>query len=237
MKRAFLTAVAATAMLAGGMTALGAAPAATAAKAKDWTRVVVATPEGGFRVGNPDAAVKLVEYGSLTCDHCANFAKEGVPQLLANYVKGGRVSFEFRNFIRDPADLTAALLSRCAGTDDFFALTDHYFETQAEWLGRFRALSEEQATAINALPMGEKLSRFAAVGGLDAMAAKAGVTPAKAKQCLADEAAVERLVQMRGVAVEKHQLQGTPTFVINGKTAEGAHNWAALEPLLGGSGG
>ena len=41
---------------------------------KAWTDVVKATPEGGMVMGNPAAPIKLVEYGSLSCPHCAKFA-------------------------------------------------------------------------------------------------------------------------------------------------------------------
>jgi protein-disulfide isomerase len=33
----------------------------------DWSTVTVATSAGGFMMGNPDAKVKLIEYGSMTC--------------------------------------------------------------------------------------------------------------------------------------------------------------------------
>ena len=209
-----------------------AVPAAQAEAAKDWTKVVAKTAEGGFRVGNPDAAMKLVEYGSLTCDHCAHFAEEAMPELLGQYVKSGRVSFEFRNFVRDPADLTASLLSRCAGPDDFFALTHQYFESQPQWFGQLQAMSEAEKEAINALPPTERLARFASMVGLDATAAEAGVSDAEAKQCLASQGSIGQLVEMGKTAVEKHQIKGTPSFMINGKTLENVHTWAALEPHL-----
>ena len=44
----------------------GSTPAAAAAQ-RDWTKAVEATPDGGFRIGNPNAPIKLVEYASLTC--------------------------------------------------------------------------------------------------------------------------------------------------------------------------
>ncbi|HEY9552756.1 thioredoxin domain-containing protein [Allosphingosinicella sp.] len=232
MKRTLALLFAAAALPLG----IAAVPAAQAEAAKDWTKTVARTPEGGFRVGNPDAPVKLVEYGSLTCDHCAHFAEEATPKLLGQYVRSGRVSFEFRNFIRDPADLTASLLSRCAGPDDFFALTDRYFDSQAQWYGKLQSMSEADAKAINALAPAERLARFAAIAGLDATAAKAGVPAAQAKQCLTNEASIEQLVQMGRTAVEKHQIKGTPSFMINGKTLENVHNWAALEPLLAAGG-
>ena len=43
----------------------------------DWSTVVSKTPEGGFVMGNPNAKVKLVEFGSLTCPHCAEFEEQG----------------------------------------------------------------------------------------------------------------------------------------------------------------
>ena len=49
-------------------------PAAPAAKPADWLSVVVSTPQGGFRQGNPNAKVKLLEFGALTCHYCSAFA-------------------------------------------------------------------------------------------------------------------------------------------------------------------
>lgn len=232
MKRALLLGAAAMVVTIGVAAALPAAPARAAAAARDWTRTVVATPEGGFRMGNPNAAVKLVEYGSLTCNHCAHFAAEGEPRLLAKYVQTGKVSFEFRNFVRDPYDLTAALLSRCAGPAGFFALTRAYMTTQPQWIAKYTAMDEAQMAALNALPEAQRPWRIATIGGLSNMAAKAGVPAMKARQCVNDAAGVKKLVEMRQAAVKNHQVAGTPTFIVNGRTVE-AHDWGALEPLLG----
>ncbi|MFL6743720.1 MAG: thioredoxin domain-containing protein, partial [Sphingomicrobium sp.] len=99
----------------------------------DWTQTVVATPEGGMLMGNPNAKVKLVEYGSLTCPHCRAFDEEGVPALLGKYVKSGQVSWEFRNYVRDAADLTAALIARCNGAKGFFPLVRALYHDQPFW--------------------------------------------------------------------------------------------------------
>src|SRR5690242_5317628 len=79
----------------------------------DWTQVVMATPDGGFRMGNPNAKVKLIEYGSMTCPHCREFDEKGAAPLMNQYVKTGQVSWEFRNYVRDAFDLTASLITRC----------------------------------------------------------------------------------------------------------------------------
>lgn len=208
-----------------------AAPSAAQQAQRDWTRQVAATAEGGFRMGNPDAPLKLVEYGSLTCDHCATFAREGMPGLMP-LVRSGRLSFEFRNFVRDPVDLTAAALSRCAGPAQFFPLTDRLFASQGQWLGRYQAMTDAQASALSELAPGARMARLAAIGGLDAAAAGHGLPAAKAQACLADEAGLKRLAEMRRVASEKHQIQGTPSFLLNGRTLTDVHHWGALQPLL-----
>lgn len=230
--------LAGTAAALAAAASLGAAPkpAAKAAASQDWTRTVAETPEGGFRVGNPNAPVKLVEYGSLTCSHCAHFSDEAVPQLLAGPVKSGKVSFEFRNFVRDPVDMTGALLSHCAGTANYFALTHSIFASFESWSKRVDAMTEAQAKEINALPPAERLAKVASLVGFDTLAAKAGLPAAKAKQCLADQTRLERLAKVNQAATSQHNLQGTPTFLVNGKVVE-AYDWATLQPLLTTPGG
>ncbi|QPQ54814.1 thioredoxin domain-containing protein [Allosphingosinicella flava] len=207
------------------------AQAPKAAAARDWSRAVAATPEGGFRVGNPNATVKVVEYGSLTCGHCAHFAEEGYPKLLQDYVKTGRVSFEFRNYIRDPFDAVAALLSRCAGTGDYFAATDAMFAAQSQWIGKLQALPAAERQRMVQLSPAEGFPQIAAASGLAPIAAKHGVTAAKAKTCLTDRARLETLLTLRQKAIETYNLEYTPTFLINGKKVD-ADGWARLEPLL-----
>ena len=52
----------------------------------DWTQMVSETPQGGFVMGNPNAPVKLIEFGSLTCPHCAEFSEQGAPVIVSKYV-------------------------------------------------------------------------------------------------------------------------------------------------------
>lgn len=216
------------AALAFGGASAQAAPQTKAAAARDWTKSVVATPEGGFRMGNPNAPLKLLEFGSLTCGHCAHFAEEGMPQLLSKYVKSGRVSFEYRNFVRNPYDLAGSLLGQCAGPGSFFPLTHQIFATQQEWMTKVKP----HVQAIGALPESQRVPRIATVTGLDAMAANAGVPAARAKQCLNDTRGIGKLLEIRKQAVDTYKLEGTPTFILNGKNT-GVADWVSLQPLLG----
>lgn len=231
--------VAALLILAAPALAQAAAPpkgpagksVARPAAARDWSQVVMATPEGGFRMGNPNAPVKLVEFGSLTCNHCADFAAQGAPILIRDYVKRGTVSFEFRNLVRDAFDLTAALLSTCTGPRSFFPITDELFATQQGWLGKFGALSQADMQGLEQMDQTARMQRLASIGGLDALAGKFGLPPARVQACLADSKRLEQLMEIRRVAFNQYKLEGTPTFLVNGATI-GSANWAQLESHL-----
>jgi protein-disulfide isomerase len=232
----WILAAAAVAALGSAGPAASQAKKAPAAAQRDWSRAVAATPEGGYRVGNPNAATKVIEYGSLTCGHCAHFAAEGFPTLLQNHVKTGRVSFEFRNYVRDPLDAVGALLSRCAGAKDYFAVTDAMFEGQGSWVGKMRALPAAERNRLLELPPAEGFPQLAAATGLLDYAAKGGVSGAEAKTCLTSKAGLDQLLALRKGALDQYQLEYTPTFIVNGKKVA-ASDWAALEPLLGKPGG
>jgi protein-disulfide isomerase len=212
-------------------TAAAGAPSARGEAARDWTRTIAATAEGGYRMGNPDAPVKLVEYVSLTCPTCAAFAREGMPPLRRDYVGAGRVSIEYRNFFLNPYDATAAVLSRCAPAAEYFALTDAILAAQPEWTGRLADLERTELEALSSLPYAQRMGRIAALSGLDRIAARHGVNEEAARACFADEPGLRRLVEMRQVA-EGMGVQGTPSFLVNGRLVS-AYTWSALAPLLG----
>jgi protein-disulfide isomerase len=200
-----------------------------ASAARDWSKIVVATPQGGFRMGNPAARVKVVEYGSLTCPHCAAFSRTGEQPFIHNYVKGGRVSYEYRNFVLNNVDVVASLLARCAGPG-FFRVADKFYATQDQWLAKATAMTAADRARINALPDNRKLGHVADLLGLTGIAATAGLVPARGKLCLADKAGVTRLGQIYQAGA-KLGVEGTPTFFINGAKAD-VNTWPSLEPLI-----
>ena len=75
----------------------------------------------------------MVEYGSLTCPHCAAFSREIFPELKKDYIATGRVRFIFREFSRNSLDVAAFLLARCVGDDKAFAAVELLFAAQDKW--------------------------------------------------------------------------------------------------------
>ena len=227
MKRIALTLLFAATLVPAAATT--PASAKVAAK-RDWSKAVVLTPEGGFRIGNPAAPVKLVEYGSLACPHCRHFEETGFKPLVQFYVRTGRVSYEFRNLLINGPDISVSLLTRCSGTGKFFPMSQRVFATQHDWMKKIEDMSDADKAALDKMTDQQRVIRYAEIAGMMPVAAQFGVTPARARQCLADPKGLKRLLDMTQAAISKN-IQHTPTFFINGKMIEGA-TWESLEPQL-----
>lgn len=204
----------------------GAGKAATA----DWTRTVVQTPEGGFRMGNPDAKVKLVEFASLTCSHCRDFHKES-GTLKTNYIKSGQVSLEYRPFMLNIYDFAATKLAICEGPERFFTWTNELYGNAEAWITPFTKLTEADINPLRSLPPAEQIKGLAQAGKLNEFAKARGLPGAKFDACMADAASFEALTKRQQAAVDTYQVQGTPTFLLNGKKIEGT-TWAQIEPQI-----
>lgn len=203
-----------------------AAPAGT-----EWAQTVSQTPAGGYIMGNPDAPIKLVEFASLTCGHCADFSAEAFEDIRDNYVNTGRVSFELRNFVRDPMDLTTAMLTRCGADTSFFALTEQAMANQANMFEKAQAMGEERYTAILAMPDAERYKALAEQVGLIEFFGQRGLSRDQANTCLANVEAANALANNTGTATQEYDLTGTPTFLINNQKVDFT-GWAELETKL-----
>jgi protein-disulfide isomerase len=213
-----------------------AAPATTSAVAapagQNWTEVVAATPEGGFRMGNPDAKVKLVEFASLTCPHCAEFHESAAATIKSKYVASGNVSYEYRNFVLNGPDYAATVLARCQGAGAFFGLLDAFYRDQRGWTEPFSSLSKADQESLTGLSEEKAIARLAELGGMADYVKLRGIPRAKFDQCLADPAQLKAVNDLRNQAVNQYKLTGTPSFIINGTVQEGVFTWADLEPKL-----
>ena len=199
-----------------------------------WADVVNATAAGGVMMGNPNAKVKLIEIGSLSCPHCKAFEEEGVPTLVDNYVKTGKVSWEFRPFlIHGPVDMAADLVARCNGIKTFFPMVKALYNDQAIWMGRLEAAPPEKVNEIQNLPTKQAFVAMANLLGLQDWAAARGVPQAKSNQCLTDQKMIDQEVQVvSDVNNDYPDFTGTPGFVINGKLVKDAASWDKVKPAL-----
>jgi protein-disulfide isomerase len=228
--RAFVTpARRRSAMIVASLVALGCATVAVAQARSAWLSTFTLSSVGGHIIGNPAAATKVVEYASYTCGHCADFEASDAPVLKSSYVANGKTSFEIRNLVRDPLDLTAAMLARCGGKGRFFGNHKHLMATQGQWAdgAKLSAASEARLEADDLV--GFMQGAYSELGLNTIMQAR-GVTAAQAKLCLADSKALDQVLGMTEEAGKKG-VTGTPSFTVNGKLVDG-HNLASLRPHL-----
>ena len=198
---------------------------------KAWGDVVVKTEQGGYLMGNPDAPIKLVEYGSLTCPHCAEFSEKSAAPLRDEFVASGRVSFEFRNFIRDAIDITAAQLTRCGAPESFFALTEQTFANQAAMFQTVQAAGQPAyEAAMNAAPDKRGVA-LGQITGLTEFFAARGIAKDQGNTCLANAAEATALAERTQKQGDEFNISGTPTFLINGASFEG-NTWEVVKAQL-----
>ena len=215
-----------------GATPTGESVAAVAPPAgTSWSQTVAETPDGYFLMGNPAAKVKLVEFGYYTCSHCKDFTAEASEEIN-KLVDTGKMSFEFRPYVRDPIDISTALLARCGGKDIYYPLSEQFFANQTAMFDKAQAMGDERYQAVMSAPPVERFGQLANALGLVEFAQQRGISADQAKQCLADTAAAEKLAKGVETANSQYQITGTPSFLINGVLVDNAANWASLQPKL-----
>ena len=203
--------VAAAVVLALGL----AASVAAAAEAPqpdgqvDMAKVLQPGPLPDLSMGDPNG-VAIVEYGSLTCPHCAAFADEVLPQLKSAYIDTGKVRYIFREYARNQLDVAAYLLERCIGDDKSLAAIGLLFKSQDKW-----AFVDKPLEALIAAMRPTGLTPRQGDGvpqGSGEGQCSSSTSPRQANDLL--------------------KMQGTPTFVIDGKIYGGELTFDQLKTIL-----
>jgi protein-disulfide isomerase len=198
----------------------------------DWTQIVSETPEGGYRMGNPDAPVKLVEYASITCPHCGEFAEGATVPLRDQYVHSGQVSWEYRPYMLFATDPGLFALLRCQGPTPFFQMIEQLYGDQQNWAVRGQQVQEQQGASLAAMNPVQRSAALIRGAGLDQFMRQRGMPQGRIDSCLADERNLQRVADDTARATNEQGVNGTPTFFINGTRQENVGTWQTLEPLL-----
>jgi protein-disulfide isomerase len=206
-----------TLALAAAALALPAAAHAQQTKTPTAAQIAQPHPLGDIVLGKADAPVTIIEYASMTCSHCANFANTTLPKLKELYVDTGKVRFIFREFPLDAASMAASVVARCAGKDDkakTYAMIEALFAQQDKWAFKDQLLN------------------------LQALAKQFGMGEKAFEACFDEETTFKAIRTDAMRASEELGVNSTPTLFINGTAYPGAHSIEQLEkiikPLLGG---
>lgn len=212
LSRRFLIAAATAAMtVAAFQPALAqeTAPAGEAAQAEEQL------PEGKILpdiiLGQESAPVTMVEYVSFTCPHCAAFNEQSFPKLKAEYIDTGKVKLIQRDVYFDAVGLWAGILARCGGNDKYYPVSKMLFDEQKAWLD---AKSGDEIAA-----------------NLRKIGAKAGMTTEQMDACWEDKQQVADLVTTFQKNAADDNVEGTPSFVINGEKVQN-QPWEDMKKII-----
>ena len=211
--------------------AVAMALSVAATPARSWLATVTVTPRGSHVIGNPRAAVRLTEFVSYTCPHCAHFQQQAETPMGLLFVAPGKLSIEVRHFVRDPVDLTVAMLANCGDPARFAKNHSVFLLSQEKWIAAYGRASAAQQARWSTGPGAARRRAIAADFGFYAMMEQRGYTRTASDRCLADEAMARRLAEQ---TAEARQLgvPGTPSFMIDDVLLAGTHDWASLQTQL-----
>ena len=210
--------------LAGDVIAPIAAPDGT-----NWGETVTVSDADGYVLGNPDAPLKLIEYASHTCGACANFSATAKPGIQ-EYVATGVVSFEQRNLVRDPIDLTIATLVRCGAKENMQTLSELAWQNLQETFNNVNA-NNAAYQAAGELPPEQRFIGIAQAAGLIDFFAARGLSADQQRACLADTTTIEGIANNSSSQANDLGIQATPTFLLNDRKLD-VNSWSEIEPLL-----
>jgi len=234
-RRLFLIAV----LIAAGFS-LAAAPPQSARSAKagpasashgNWNATVTQGSDGAYTLGNPAAKVKLTEYVSYTCSHCAHFHQEADAKLLLGYVPQGKVSVRVVQILRNPIDLAVATLTNCGDPKTFFTRHNAFMASQAQWLGKYDGFTPAQTARWTSGDVPTRLRAIASDFDFYAIMARFSYSRVQADRCLGDAAMVKRLTAQTEAA-SALGIDSTPSFAINGQVLTDVHEWKTLAPQI-----
>lgn len=172
---------------------------------------VLALKPHDIGMGDPNAPIKMIEYASTGCPHCAAMALETIPKLKENYIDKGQVYYVLRDFPLDNVALGASMIARCVPKDRFYAFMDVLFTNQALWHSPTVADPKE---------------------GLVELARRAGLSREQVETCLKDQTVLDQINESLKQAVDILKVQGTPTSFINGEMIDHAMPFEELDAKL-----
>jgi protein-disulfide isomerase len=183
--------------------------------AKDLAQKILWQMEDDIILGDKNAPVTLIEYASLSCNHCANFHQNVFPYIDKNYIKTGKVKFIFRDFpLNQPAAL-ASVVARCHASNNNNSSETYYkfikvlFETQSSW-------------AFN----NNFFEKLRSIAKLDSMSSQ------QFDDCVNNDDLINKILEKRLEAAKNIGINSTPSFVLNGKAIGGYRNFKKFKEVI-----
>jgi protein-disulfide isomerase len=196
----------------------------------NWSAAAVRTDRGHL-LGNPEAETRLIEFVSYTCSHCASFAMEGDPAIDLTLLMRGKIAVEVRPVIRNALDLTVTLLAGCGDPAGFKDRHRAFMYGQSQWMAKFQNAPQSQQAIWARADKASRMNAASALGLAD-MLVQRGQSLSEVNACVMNDAAAQKLIDAGTADRIDFNIEGTPSFAMDGKLLANVHNWAALYPVL-----
>jgi protein-disulfide isomerase len=164
-------------------------------------------------MGSPKAPILMVEYAAPTCPHCAAFNTEILPLIKQKYIDSGKVYYVFRVFPLNSVDVAAEAMARCLPAENYFSFIDLLYRNQSKWD-----------------PDGYQISDVH--GALVQMGGMAGMSPQEVDTCIANTTEQTQITKVGQDAETKYNVNGTPSFIVNGQLRVGESTWEDWQDYL-----
>ncbi len=149
-------------------------------------------------VGSATAPVSVIEFFSLTCPHCARFARDSLPEIQAKLIDAGKLRYVFHDYPLDQVALMAAQVAHALPPDRYEPFTLALLAAQDRWA--FARGVDSRA----------ELGKMAALAGLSQAAFNAAVD---------DTGLRDAILAQQDADTKTYAINSTPSFVFNGASA------------------
>ena len=160
-------------------------------------------------IGKKEAPIKMIEFASLTCGHCARFHNEVFPKIKKNYIDNGKIFFTYHDFPLDKFALKASVIARCSGNKKYFSFLKVLYKKQKDWTS-----SQDPF---------KSLLKIAKLGGLK---------NDEIKVCVGNKSIEDGILKKRLSSTKEFKIEATPTIYLNGKKYDGDLTYEALKLKL-----
>ena len=167
--------------------------------------------EDDFIIGNNNAPITIIEYASMSCNHCANFHNNTLPDLKKEYIDTGKVKFVFRDFPYNYPALLGSMVMRCIPSEVRYDYMNALYKLQNMWVVKENAITRQE------------LYKIMQTGGM---------TKENFDICLSNVDLENKILQEVIAAQSEFNIRSTPSFLINGDLLEGDKSIKVFRQIL-----
>jgi len=152
-----------------------------------------------FVIGHKNAPVTIIEYSSLSCEHCANYHNTTLNVLINEYVNNDKVKIVFRAYPLSNISLLANMLVlNVSDIDQRLEYMNYLYKTQKKW-----SMSKQPKKVL--------IESYKQIG----------LTGEDFNKCYNNKELESKIKEKLKIAENELNIRSTPSFFINGELLKG----------------